>query len=314
MPRLQVRDARGNLDRRRDLTDRACDHSEVLGAPPLTEPDRAQAVAFGRLRLADDDARVGDAAGKHIGTERDTAGPDVIHDRYSDSSVQYCGKGLLMAYTSARGDLGDRVGEVLHAWLPPRLAPGGARAFDISEFGAPPAGYSGKTVFFTANWTDAAGRQHADDLVLRAQADDHQLFTAPDAPRQAEVMQRLGAHGIPVPDIVGIEYDATMLGSPFYLMRKVRGRTPSDVPSWHKRGWTVDLSAAERSLLCDNGLRALVDRAPRHRRRRPRASCAAREIRTARRCSVISTNSAVGTTGAALTCWSARTCSRKRCK
>jgi aminoglycoside phosphotransferase (APT) family kinase protein len=72
-------------------------------------------------------------------------------------------------------------------------------------------------------------------------------------------MQRLGAHGIPVPDIVGIERDATVLGSPFYLMRRVRGRTPSDVPSWHKRGWTVDLSAAERSLLCDNGLRALVD-------------------------------------------------------
>jgi aminoglycoside phosphotransferase (APT) family kinase protein len=164
-----------------------------------------------------------------------------------------------MAYTSARGDVGDRVGEVLHAWLPPLLAPGGATAFDISDFGAPPAGYSGKTVFFTATWTDAAGRQHADALVLRAQADDHQLFTVPDAPRQAEVMQHLGAHGIPVPDVLGIERDATVLGSPFYLMRRVRGRTPSDVPSWHKRGWTVDLSAAERGLLCDNGLRALVD-------------------------------------------------------
>jgi aminoglycoside phosphotransferase (APT) family kinase protein len=141
----------------------------------------------------------------------------------------------------------------------PRLAPGGATIFDISDFGAPPAGYSGKTVFFTATWTDTAGGRHADDLVLRAQADDHQLFTVPDAPRQAEVMQRLGAQGIPVPDVVGIERDATILGSPFYLMRRVRGRTPSDVPSWHRRGWTVDLSAAERSLLCDNGLRALVD-------------------------------------------------------
>ena len=164
-----------------------------------------------------------------------------------------------MAYTSARGDVGDRVGEVLHAWLPTRLAPMGTTAFDISEFSTPPAGYSGKTVFFTATWTDAAGGQYVDDLVLRAQADDHQLFTVPDAPRQAEVMQRLGAHGIPVPDIVGIERDPAILGSPFYLMRRVRGRTPSDVPSWHKRGWTVDLSEAERSLLCDNGLRALVD-------------------------------------------------------
>jgi aminoglycoside phosphotransferase (APT) family kinase protein len=73
------------------------------------------------------------------------------------------------------------------------------------------------------------------------------------------VMRRLGARGIPVPDIVGIERDAAVLGSPFYVMRRVSGRTPSDVPSWHKRGWTVELSPAERGLLCDNGLRALVD-------------------------------------------------------
>jgi aminoglycoside phosphotransferase (APT) family kinase protein len=164
-----------------------------------------------------------------------------------------------MAYTSARGDVGDRVGEVLRAWLPLRLAPTGASAFDISEFTAPPAGHSGKTAFFTASWIDRSGASHAEDLVLRTQADDHQLFTMPDAPRQADVMQLLGAHGLPVPDVIGIERDARVLGSPFYLMRRARGRTPSDVPSWHKRGWTVDLSSDERGLLCDNGLRALVD-------------------------------------------------------
>ncbi|ETA96333.1 phosphotransferase family protein [Mycobacterium avium] len=164
-----------------------------------------------------------------------------------------------MAYTSARGDVGDRVSEVLQSWLPSRLAAAEPTAFETSDFAVPQAGYSGRTVFFTAAWNDRAGMRHAEDLVLRTQADDHQLFAVPDAPRQAEVMQRLGAQGIPVPDIVGIERDAAVLGSPFYVMRRVRGRTPSDVPSWHKRGWTVDLSAAERELLCDNGLRALVD-------------------------------------------------------
>ncbi|BBZ59254.1 phosphotransferase family protein [Mycolicibacterium monacense] len=163
-----------------------------------------------------------------------------------------------MAYTSARGDVGDRVVEVLHTWLPPRLAPAGMTTFDISEFTSPQAGFSGRTAFFTASWTDRTGTHHAEDLVLRAQPDDHQLFTAPDAPRQAEVMQRLGAQGIPVPHVVGIERDASILGTPFYLMRRVWGRTPSDVPSWHKRGWTVELSPAERGLLCDNGLRALA--------------------------------------------------------
>ncbi len=164
-----------------------------------------------------------------------------------------------MAYTSARGDLGPRVSDALSAWLPPRLAPSGATAFEISDFSAPPAGYSGKTAFFTAHWLDSRETHRTADLVLRAQADDHQLFTVPDAPRQADVMQVLGARGIPVPEVIGSERDAAVLGSPFYVMRRVRGRTPSDVPSWHKRGWTTELTAAERGLLCDNGLRALVD-------------------------------------------------------
>jgi aminoglycoside phosphotransferase (APT) family kinase protein len=163
-----------------------------------------------------------------------------------------------MAYTSTRGDVGDRVDAVLRGWLPGRLAPAGATAFGISEFTVPQAGYSGRTVFFTASWVDREGLHHTDDLVLRAQADDHQLFTVPDAPRQAEVMRRLNAGGIPVPHVVGIERDAAVLGSAFYVMRQVSGRTPSDVPSWHKRGWTAELTAAERGMLCDNGLRALV--------------------------------------------------------
>jgi aminoglycoside phosphotransferase (APT) family kinase protein len=163
-----------------------------------------------------------------------------------------------MAYSSARGDVGADVRVALPDWLATQLAPAGAHSFGISEISAPDAGYSGKTVFLTASWNDLAGRHHSQDLVLRMQALDHQLFTTPDAPRQAEVMSRLGRHGIAVPQIVGIEPDPSVLGAPFYLMHRVRGRTPSDVPSWHKRGWTVELSAAQRELLCDNALRELV--------------------------------------------------------
>jgi aminoglycoside phosphotransferase (APT) family kinase protein len=163
-----------------------------------------------------------------------------------------------VAYTPARGELGGGVHEVLRSWLSPRLAPAGAESFDISSFSSPDAGYSGKTVFFTAEWTDLTGRHRTEDLVLRMQADSHQLFSTPDAPRQAEVMQRLRPHGVPVPRIVGIERDASVLGSPFYLMGRVYGRTPSDVPSWHKRGWTAELSVPDRELLCDNALRELV--------------------------------------------------------
>ncbi|AZG45561.1 phosphotransferase family protein [Gordonia insulae] len=163
-----------------------------------------------------------------------------------------------MVYTPTRGELGGGAREVLDSWLPERIAPDGTD-FEISDFSAPDAGYSGKTVFFAARWTDTTGTRQHTDLVLRMQASDHQLFTTPDAPRQAEIMQRLGrTAGIAVPEIVWIEHDESVLGAPFYLMRRVAGRTPSDVPSWHKRGWTAELSESDRELLCDNAIRSLV--------------------------------------------------------
>jgi aminoglycoside phosphotransferase (APT) family kinase protein len=167
-----------------------------------------------------------------------------------------------MAYTSTRGDVGDRVGDLLQGWLPRRLAAAEAAAFEVSDFAAPPAGYSGRTVFFTAAWIDHAGVRHAEDLVLRAQAENHQLFTVPDAPRQAEVMQHLGAQGIPVPDIVGVERDGAVLGSPFYVMRRVRGRTPSDLDklsAWYE--WCrADLVVGADVLA--RALRVLLESAP----------------------------------------------------
>jgi len=163
-----------------------------------------------------------------------------------------------VAYTSTRGDVGAGIDGIMRNWLPQRLTSGVSTSMEISDLSAPDAGYSGKTAFFTASWTDPQHQHHSDDLVLRLQAKDHQLFTTPDAPRQAEVMRRLGRHGIAVPQIVGVETDPSILGAPFYVMRRVHGRTPSDVPSWHKRGWTAELTAADRELLCDNGLRALV--------------------------------------------------------
>src|ERR1700758_1652096 len=84
-----MRYARGDSDVRRALTDRTGNPPEVLGTPPLAEPRSAQAEAFGRLRLVDHGAGIGDTSGKHIGPERRTAGPTVVHDRYSDSGVQF---------------------------------------------------------------------------------------------------------------------------------------------------------------------------------------------------------------------------------
>jgi aminoglycoside phosphotransferase (APT) family kinase protein len=151
-------------------------------------------------------------------------------------------------------DLRDR----LLTWLPARLAPVEHGDFTLSDFTAPDAGYSGTTVFFTASWT-IQGRRNERALVLRMQSQVHQVFVAPDAIRQAEVMRRLGRHpGLTTPEIVLTEADPSVLGAPFYLMSRVKGRVPSDVPSWHKRGWTTELSEPERRRLYDNALQSMV--------------------------------------------------------
>lgn len=163
-----------------------------------------------------------------------------------------------MAGPSDRETRESDLHERLLAWLPERLAPAGHEDFMLSSLTAPDAGYSGMTAFFTTSWT-ADGHEARHDLVLRMQSQVHQVFVAPDAIRQADVMRQLGRHpGVTTPEVVLAEPDPAVLGAPFYLMRRVDGRVPSDVPSWHKRGWTTELTEAERALLYDNALRSLV--------------------------------------------------------
>jgi aminoglycoside phosphotransferase (APT) family kinase protein len=145
--------------------------------------------------------------------------------------------------------------EVLGDWL----AGQGWRDVRLGELTQPDAGYSGRTVFAETSWTDADGAQRHEELVVRVQPPGHQLFVAPDALRQAAVMRGLaGQPGVPVPRIWFTESDPAVLGAPFYVMQRVHGQVPGDVPSWHASGWTVELSPAQRRALYDNGLAALV--------------------------------------------------------
>jgi len=149
--------------------------------------------------------------------------------------------------------------ESLAGWLSRELAAEDCRDAEIRDLSAPDAGYSGKTVFATVSCTAPDGAERVQELVFRVQVSDQQLFVAPDALRQARVMSALaGRPGVPVPAIRFTETDPQVLGAPFYVMDRVRGRVPGDVPSWHRKGWTVDLTPAERTRLHDNGLAALV--------------------------------------------------------
>lgn len=144
----------------------------------------------------------------------------------------------------------------LAGWLAAQL---GVRDVEVSDLVLPKAGYSNETAFFTAFWRDRDAVAHRHRFVLRIEPTDHQLFVKPDAFFQARMMRTLGLRTpLPVPKVWFTEADTALLGAPFYVMEQVAGRIPSDVPSWHKRGWTVDLRPAERARLYDNGLARLA--------------------------------------------------------
>jgi aminoglycoside phosphotransferase (APT) family kinase protein len=134
----------------------------------------------------------------------------------------------------ARAALGD--------WL-------GAKVTDISRPAA--GGYSNETILFTAG---------GEGLVARLEPDGPGLYPNYDITTQARLVQILGEHSaLSVPRVVGIEPDAGVLGTPFYVMERVDGRVPGDDPPFTMAGWVLELSESERATMYDNALAVLAE-------------------------------------------------------
>jgi aminoglycoside phosphotransferase (APT) family kinase protein len=146
--------------------------------------------------------------------------------------------------------------QALHAWLAGRL---GVEDVSVSALVVPRSGMSNETVFGEAEWVSPDGAVVRHRLVVRIQPTAHQLFVRPDVLREGRVMQTLAqVSDVPVPPVLFTEADPSVLGAPFVVMEQVPGRVPPDVPSWHARGWTVELSPDGRRVLYDNALKALA--------------------------------------------------------
>jgi aminoglycoside phosphotransferase (APT) family kinase protein len=152
----------------------------------------------------------------------------------------------------------------LAAWLAERTE---ARDVSVGEISTPGlSGFSNETLLFDATWDDGTGPTTR-GLVLRVEPSGHQVFPSTAFEEQVRVLRALASDGsVPVPEVLWLEEDRSVLGDRFLAMPRVDGQVPADNPSYHADGWVVALGEAERAALWEAGIDAMaavhrVDRA-----------------------------------------------------
>lgn len=133
-----------------------------------------------------------------------------------------------------------------------------ARSLEIVHEDKPAMnGSSNETLIVDTRWVSAGGVDHEDAFVVRRLPKGFPLFHRYDLERQYRTMASLLGTDVPVPELVGLELDPGVLGEPFYVMRRIEGRPPPDLPPFTAVGWLLDSTPAEQAALYASSIEML---------------------------------------------------------
>jgi len=151
----------------------------------------------------------------------------------------------------------DALSASLRQWFSSRLPT--ATKIDLTNFEYPSgSGQSHETILFDAAWTQDEVR-HARGLVVRIKPTTFTVFIDDMFVEQYRIMQVMRASGrVRIAELLWLEEDSTILGSPFFVMEKLEGRVPVSIPSYMETGWVVDATVQERARMWRNGVRQLA--------------------------------------------------------
>src|SRR3972149_1219077 len=127
----------------------------------------------------------------------------------------------------------------------------------LSPLRKPAAGLSNETLLCQLSWREG-GLQQSEDLVFRLGPSNFLVFPEYDLPRQFRVMQCLSHTDVPVPVVRWLEEDESLLGFPFYVMMKIEGEIPSEVPPYHAFGVCFDATPERRAKMWWSGVETLA--------------------------------------------------------
>jgi aminoglycoside phosphotransferase (APT) family kinase protein len=148
-------------------------------------------------------------------------------------------------------------GAALEAWLAGRLT--GATEVIVSAVQTPTTnGFSSETLMFEAGWRQPDGQGRHERLVAKVAPTGFQIFPEARFAEQYRLLQVLAGTTIPVPKVHWHEPDPAVLGAPFYVMSRVDGDVPSDMPPYHQDGWLTTASPVERESIWWSGVSVLA--------------------------------------------------------
>jgi len=142
----------------------------------------------------------------------------------------------------------------LENWLAQRMPE--ATNLEVSPLMKPSLGFSNETFVFAATYT-AHGGERCEELVLRLEPEFH-IFPEYDLPRQFQIMRCLAGTDVPVPRVRWLEEDSAVLGRPFYVMDRIPGDVPSEVPPYHAAGVFADAAPEQRERMWWSGIETLA--------------------------------------------------------
>jgi aminoglycoside phosphotransferase (APT) family kinase protein len=149
---------------------------------------------------------------------------------------------------------------LLEGWLAGAL-PGGAAPRVALHSGIDSNGMSSETLVFDAAWTED-GEPRTGQYVARVapSPDEFPVFMDYALQDQYDAMRIVGERtDVPVPTVGLVEPTGEVLGTPFFLMDRIEGLVPPDVPPYNwGDNWLADASADDQRRLQDNTVKAVA--------------------------------------------------------
>lgn len=145
----------------------------------------------------------------------------------------------------------------LAGWLAAKLPD--AKDLQLTNLSYPSgAGQSHETILFDASWSHGA-RCEERGLVVRIKPTRHTMFPDDLFEQQYRLMRVLHDQGrVRVARPLWFEPDASLLGAPFFVMEKVRGRVAVSIPPYAEVGWVAEATPAQRRKMWANGVAQLA--------------------------------------------------------